>query len=303
MDFMNRNKKILSNKHESVEWIKYVPYFGIQIMVLGVFLVPLTWACVILAVLSYSVRMFAITAFYHRYFSHRTFKASRITQTLGAAVGCSAGQRGPLWWAAHHRIHHRQSDTDEDQHSPQKKGFMWSHMLWFMTVGAKVTPVKEVPDLHKLPELRFLNRFHWIPVVLLATSCYLLGETDWAANNFAATGIQWLIWGFIVPTTALYHATYTVNSLAHLFGKRRFRTKDDSRNNFFVALITLGEGWHNNHHFFPGSVRQGFTKWELDPTYWGLKMMSYMGLVSDLSPIPAWVQTKVNEHEEDRRRK
>ena len=176
-------------------------------------------------------------------------------------------------------------------------------MLWFMTEGAKVTPVKEVPDLHKLPELRFLNRFHWIPVVLLATSCYLLGETDWAANNFAATGIQWLIWGFIVPTTALYHATYTVNSLAHLFGKRRFRTKDDSRNNFFVALITLGEGWHNNHHFFPGSVRQGFTKWELDPTYWGLKMMSYMGLVSDLAPIPAWVQTKVNEHEEDRRRK
>ena len=272
-------------------------------MVLGVFLVPITWACVILAVLSYSIRMFAITAFYHRYFSHRTFKASRITQAMGAIVGCSAGQRGPLWWAAHHRIHHRQSDSDKDPHSPQKKGVIWSHMLWFMTEDAKVTPMKEVPDLHKLPELRFLNRFHWIPVVLLATSCYLLGETDWATENFSATGIQWLIWGFIVPTTALYHATYTVNSLAHLFGKRRFRTKDDSRNNSFVALITLGEGWHNNHHFFPGSVRQGFTKWELDPTYWGLKMMSYMGLVSDLSPIPAWVQTKVNEHEEDRSRK
>ena len=284
-----------------MRYFRYIPFLSIQAMALLVFFVPLTWACIVLAIFSYLVRMFAITAFYHRYFSHRTFKTSRVVHTMGAIVASSAGQRGPLWWASHHRRHHRHSDTPNDPHSPTLKGFIWSHMFWFMAPSAHATVDDEIPDLQKLPELRLLNRLDWIPGVGLATGCYLLGETAWAAKYFDASGWQWLIWGFFVPTTALYHATYTVNSLAHLWGKKRFKTHDGSRNNFFVSLLTLGEGWHNNHHFFPGTVRQGFTKWEIDPTFWGLKIMAWLRIVSDLKPIPEWVQAKAVEHPEETR--
>ena len=162
-----------------VEWFRCLPYVAIHLAVLLAFLYPVTLPCILVAALSYLIRMFAITAFYHRYFSHRTFKTSRLVQFLGALVACSSGQRGPLWWAAHHRRHHRHSDTEEDVHSPHSKGFFWSHTLWFMTDYAVPTYRKEIKDWVKYPELNFLNRYDWIPVVLLASGCYLLGESSW----------------------------------------------------------------------------------------------------------------------------
>tara|TARA_Y100000588_G_scaffold351618_1_gene403571 strand:- start:364 stop:858 length:495 start_codon:yes stop_codon:yes gene_type:complete len=161
-----------------------------------------------------------------------------------------------------------------------------------MTEYALPTYLKEIPDWLKYPELRFLNRFDWIPVVLLASACYLVGETTWAATHFSATGGQWVTWGFLVPTVLLYHATFSINSLAHMFGKRRFQTNDESRNNAWLAILTFGEGWHNNHHFFPGAVKQGFRKREIDLTYWILWVMSRVGLVRKLKPVPKWVQER-----------
>jgi len=279
----------LSNK---VEWFRCLPFIVIHLLAVSAFFYPVTLYCVLLAVVSYSLRMFTITAFYHRYFSHRSFKTGRVVQFIGAFIACSSGQRGPLWWAAHHRRHHRHSDTDQDIHSPHAKGVFWSHTLWFMTDYAVPTLLKEIPDWLKFPELRFINRFDWIPVLVLGYGCYLLGSWDWFYSVTGLNSLTTFIWGFLVPTVCLYHATFAVNSISHLFGKKRFDTGDESRNNGLVALLTFGEGWHNNHHFFPGSARQGFFRGEIDITYYLLKVMSCLGLVHDLRPVPAWVKKK-----------
>jgi len=279
----------LSNK---VEWFRCLPFIVIHLLAVSAFFYPVTLYCVLLAVVSYSLRMFTITAFYHRYFSHRSFKTGRVVQFIGAFIACSSGQRGPLWWAAHHRRHHRHSDTDQDIHSPHAKGVFWSHTLWFMTDYAVPTLLKEIPDWLKFPELRFINRFDWIPVLVLGYGCYLLGSWDWFHSVTGLNSLTTFIWGFLVPTVFLYHATFAVNSISHLFGKKRFDTGDESRNNGLVALLTFGEGWHNNHHFFPGSARQGFFRGEIDITYYFLKVMSCLGLVHDLRPVPAWVKKK-----------
>lgn len=279
----------LSNK---VEWFRCLPFIVIHLLAVSAFFYPVTSYCVLLAVASYSLRMFTITAFYHRYFSHRSFKTGRVVQFIGAFIACSSGQRGPLWWAAHHRRHHRHSDTDQDIHSPHAKGVFWSHTLWFMTDYAVPTLLKEIPDWLKFPELRFINRYDWIPVLVLGYGCYLLGSWDWFHSATGLNSLTTFIWGFLVPTVCLYHATFAVNSISHLFGKKRFDTGDESRNNGLVALLTFGEGWHNNHHFFPGSARQGFFRGEIDITYYLLKVMSCLGLVHDLRPVPAWVKKK-----------
>ena len=278
--------------HGHVEWFRCLPYIIIHLLALGAFFYPVTLPCLILAIVSYSIRMFSITAFYHRYFSHRTFKTSRIVQFIGAFTACSSGQRGPLWWAAHHRRHHKHSDTDEDVHSPHTRGIFWSHTLWFMTDYAVPTFLKEIPDLIKFKELRFLNRYDWIPLIVLAITCYFLPDLKLFATLTGLSNMQSLMWGFFVPTIVLYHATFAVNSITHLFGKRKFNTDDESKNNWLVAIFAFGEGWHNNHHFFPGSARQGFFKGEFDITYYGLKILSLFGLVRDLRPVPAWVKEK-----------
>lgn len=275
-----------------VEWFRCLPYVLIHLITVLAFFYPVTISCLVVALVSYSLRMFSITAFYHRYFSHRSFKTSRLVQFIGAFVACSSGQRGPLWWAAHHRRHHKHSDSEEDVHSPHTKSFFWSHTLWFMTDYAVPTFLKEIPDWLKFKELRFLNRFDWIPLVLLGFACYYAPEITWFAELTGLSNMQMLLWGFFVPTIVLYHATFAVNSITHMFGKRRFNTKDESRNNWIVAIFAFGEGWHNNHHFFPGSARQGFFKGEFDLTYYGLKFLSFFGLVRDLRPVPGWVKQK-----------
>ncbi|WP_211226675.1 acyl-CoA desaturase [Silanimonas lenta] len=270
-----------------IDWLRVLPFIGLHLACLGVLWVGVSPFAVGVAIALYVVRMFAITGFYHRYFSHKAFRTSRPVQFLFGVLGASSVQRGPLWWAAHHRQHHRASDTEADPHSPRHKGFWYSHMGWFLTRGAFRTNLEAVKDLAKFPELRLLDRFDILVPVLLACGLFLLGEwLETAAPGLGTNGPQLLVWGFFISTVVLFHVTVTINSFAHRFGRRRFPTRDDSRNNWFLALLTFGEGWHNNHHHYPGSARQGFRWWEYDFTYYGLKLMSWCRLVWDLKPVP-----------------
>jgi stearoyl-CoA desaturase (delta-9 desaturase) len=236
----------------------------------------------------YWSRMFAVTGFYHRYLSHRSYKTSRWFQFVFAVLGNSSTQKGPLWWAAHHRHHHQYSDEDADVHSPTKRGLLYAHVGWIFDRANSKTRLRLVPDLAKFPELRVLDRFDALIPILLGTCCFGLGVLlEATAPSLGTSGLQMLVWGFFVSTVALAHSTFTINSLSHLFGRRRFRTPDTSRNNLALALLTLGEGWHNNHHFYPTSTRQGFYWWEVDLTYYGLCCLSKLGLIWDLKRVPA----------------
>ena len=278
------------SKGNRIDWLRASPFVAMHLACIAVLWTGVSPVAIAVAVVLYAVRMFALTAFYHRYFSHRTFRTSRTVQFVFALIGASCVQRGPLWWAAHHRHHHRHTDTPLDPHSPGVHGFLWSHVGWFLTPNGFRTEIERVPDLAKYPELRWLDRYDTAIPVLLAVALFGLGKLlQHVAPELGTTGLQMLVWGFFISTTVLFHATVTINSLAHRFGRRRFDTNDDSRNNVWLALLTFGEGWHNNHHFFPGTVRQGFRWWEIDVTYYGLRVMSWLGLVHDLKPIPAWV--------------
>lgn len=271
-----------------VEWLRVLPFALVHLACLGAFWVGWSPTALAVAVAAYGIRMFAITGFYHRYFSHRTYNTSRWAQFLFAAVGNSALQRGPLWWAAHHRQHHRHADQQADPHSPHRHGFWWSHLLWITSRQHFGTDLDAVSDLARFRELRFLNRFDFLVPIIFAASLYALGAAlESYLPHLGTNGPQLLIWGFFVSTIALFHATCTINSLAHQFGRRRYATDEHSRNNFWLALITFGEGWHNNHHYCPGACRQGFYWWEIDLTYYGLKVLSWLGIIWDLHPVPA----------------
>ncbi len=274
----------------TMEWQRCWHFLGLHASCLLVYWVGWSWAALATAAALYAIRMFFVTGFYHRYFSHRTFKTSRPFQFAMACAAGTAAQRGPLWWAAHHRHHHRHSDQEADLHSPRQKGFLWSHLFWFMTREADEAPARYVRDLAKYPELRWLDRNDWVPPVGLAALLFTAGTAlEALAPQLGTNGLQILVWGFCVSTVALYHATYTINSLAHTLGTRRFSTRDDSRNNWILALLTLGEGWHNNHHFYSTSTRQGFYWWEIDLTFYGLKALELTGLIWSLRPVPAEV--------------
>lgn len=276
---------------QQVDWVRITPFLILHLACLGVIWVGWSWFAVGTALFLYFVRMFAITGFYHRYFSHRTFKTGRIAQFLAGVWGNTAVQRGPLWWAAHHRHHHRHSDTEEDIHSPHQQGFIWSHIGWITCRANFPTRLENVPDLVRFPELRFLDRFDILVPAALASSLYGLGALleSWAPG-LETSGPQLLIWGFFISTVLLFHGTCTINSLSHTFGRKRYQTRDESRNSFILALVTLGEGWHNNHHHFPAATRQGFYWWEIDITYCGLKFLSWLGLIWDLKPVPDHVR-------------
>lgn len=261
-------------------WLKSVPFLSLHLACVAVFFTGVNTVALALCGAFYFVRMFGITAGYHRYFSHRSFKTSRFFQFVLAWLGCSAMQKGPLWWAAHHRHHHRYSDTPDDPHSPRTKSFWWSHIGWVLDSASDATHWQAIRDWSRYPELRWLNRHHWVPGILLATLCMLIG------------GWSGLAWGFFVSTVLLYHAVFAVNSLCHILGRRRFATTDESRNNLFVALLTLGEGWHNNHHHYQSSANQGFFWWEIDVCYYLLKVLGFFGLVWGLRKPPAKVLGK-----------
>ena len=270
-----------------VDWLRVVPFLFLHLVCLSVIWVGWSPIACGVAFFLYFIRMFAITGFYHRYFSHRSFKTSRVVQFLMGVLGNSAAQRGPLWWAAHHRHHHRHSDLEDDIHSPVQSTFMWSHMLWFTSLSNFKTNESAVRDLAQYPELRFLDRFNALVPLLLAIGLFCLGV--WLETTYpglGTSGWQMLVWGFFISTVFTFHATFTINSLSHKFGTKRFDTGDESRNNFWLALLTLGEGWHNNHHHYPGSTRQGFYWWEIDITYYMLLAMQKLGLIWELRPVP-----------------
>lgn len=276
---------------DSIEWARILPFIGMHLACLAVYWVGSSRIAIATAIALYAARMVAITGFYHRYFSHRTFKTSRVGQFVFGVLGASAVQRGPLWWAAHHRHHHAFSDRPEDLHSPRQRGFLWSHMGWFVSKRGFVPDYGRVKDLLRYPELRLLDRFDILVPVAFAVTLYVVGMI--LGHHFPSlgtSGAQMLVWGFFISTVVCYHATYTINSLSHVFGWRRYDTGDDSRNNPLLALLTFGEGWHNNHHHYPSSVRQGFYWWELDLTYYCLRVLAALGIIWDLKSIPASVR-------------
>jgi stearoyl-CoA desaturase (delta-9 desaturase) len=267
--------------------LKQVVFFLIHAAVLLVFVVGFSWIAIVVCLALYFVRMFAITGAFHRYFSHRTYKTSRAFQFFLGFLGTTAAQKGPLWWASHHRHHHAHSDTEEDMHSAKVHGVWFSHVGWILCSHFIEPRLELVKDLTRYPELCWLDKYNLLPPILLAAGTYILGEVcnfywPWLGTD----GLQMLVWGFFVSTVLLYHGTFAINSVAHLVGKKRFNTGDESRNSLALAIITLGEGWHNNHHRYPGSERQGFYWWEIDITHYILKTLSLFGLVWDLREPP-----------------
>ncbi len=259
---------------------KSIPFFGVHLVaIIGIIVSGWSWSGFALAMGLYFLRMFGITGGYHRYFSHRTYKMGRGMQFLMALLGTSATQKGVLWWAAHHRKHHKLSDQQGDIHSVRQDGFWHSHAGWILTSQHDDTDWARIKDFQKYPELRWLDKYHVVPPIALALGLYFFAGGWWA-----------LLWGFMVSTTLLWHGTFTINSLSHVFGSTRYETTDDSKNNLALALITMGEGWHNNHHYYQRSTNQGFYWWEIDVTFYALKALSWVGLVSDLHTPPERVR-------------
>ena len=249
------------------------------VVLAGVVVEGWSWKGLALAVGVYYLRMVGVTLAYHRYFSHRAFRTSRVFQFLLALVAQSAAQRGVLWWASHHRWHHKHSDTARDVHSAKLRGFAYSHMGWLFTNAWDATDTKLIPDLAKYPELRWLDRpgYAVLPSFALGLAMLLLG------------GEFWLLWGFMVSSVMVWHGSFAINSFTHLFGRQRYATGDESRNHWLLAILTNGEGWHNNHHHYPSSASQGFFWWEVDLTYYVLLGLERLGLVWDLQRAPVAV--------------
>ena len=268
------NDVAVEGSADRTDWLSALPFIGVHLAPLAAFFVVVTWQDWVLCAALYVGRMFFITAGYHRYFSHRSYRMGRLPQFLMALGGTTAVQKGPLWWAGHHRVHHRYTDLDKDVHSP-RDGFWWSHVGWILSTRYKETDFAAIKDFASYPELRLLERVSWIGPWTLAIGCLLIG--GWGG----------LVVGFFLSTVLLWHGTFLVNSAAHLIGRRRFATPDTSRNSALIAAITGGEGWHNNHHYLPASARQGFAWWEIDPTWYGLRALAALRVIRDLKDPPA----------------
>ena len=257
-----------------------VVFWVVQVSSLLVLAVPFSWSLLGLCAATYVTRMLGITLGFHRHFAHRSFDLPRPVRFGFALLGTAAMQKGPLWWAGNHVYHHRFADREGDPHSPARAGFYQAHIGWFLDdvrydSVADDNPV--VVAFSRYPEIRLLERFYGMPPLALAAGCYILG------------GFPALVWGFCLSTTLLAHATFSINTINHLFGSRRFATPDDSRNNAWTALLTLGEGWHNNHHRFPRAARNGFYWWEWDPTFYLVQLLRRLGLAESVVAVPAHV--------------
>jgi len=262
----------------TVRWWPPPPFLLFHVAALGALFVGFEWYYPVIALVSYYFRMFWVTIGYHRYFSHHAFKTSRPFQFVIAFLAMTSMQKGVLWWAAHHRDHHKYSDGPQDLHSPRQSGFWWSHVGWILCDRYSPTKYDRIRDFARFPELRWLNRCFLVPPALYLLALWMAG------------GLPVLMWGGVIGTILLWHGSFTVNSLAHLFGSRRYETADGSRNNWLLALLTCGEGWHNNHHHYQSSANQGWFWWELDTSYYGLKLLRALGLVWDLRTPPAHIR-------------
>ena len=222
---------------------------------------------------------------YHRLHTHRSYQVPKLLEYFFAVCGTLTLQGGPIFWAALHRVHHQHSDHDGDPHTP-RDGRWWSHMLWTM-FGEPLHANTEVmgkyaPDLMKDRFYRALSSYHWVPLVVLGLVLLALG------------GLPWLLWGLFARVVFGLHCTWLVNSATHLWGSRDFDTSDDSRNSWWVALLTFGEGWHNNHHALPSSPRHGLFRFQLDMTWLQIKLLEKIGLAWDLR-VPSKTQIARSE--------
>jgi stearoyl-CoA desaturase (delta-9 desaturase) len=269
-------------EHDDIIYPSAIPFTIVHLTCFAAIWTGITWQAVAIGIGLYWLRIFSIGAGYHRYFSHRAYATSRIAQFILALLAQTTLQRSVLWWAAKHRHHHLHSDTPDDVHSPRHRGFLYSHLGWIFAAKHEETDLVKIADFACYPELMWLHRHEWTPAIVMAVLCFLAG------------GWPGLIVGFFWSTVCVYHATFSINSLAHVRGSRRYVTGDDSRNNWLLAIVTMGEGWHNNHHAYQSSARQGFKWWEYDLTYYILKMLSWFGIVWDLKTPPAAVLR--NEH-------
>ncbi len=259
----------------ATERVSNVLFAVMHLSLVFVLFVPVSWRVIALAAGGYAVRMWAITGGYHRYFAHRSYKTSRAFQVVLAVLGATSMQNGPIWWASVHRRHHKHSDGPHDPHSPVQRGLLYAHVGWvFDRTLPRPRDESNVQDLLRYPELRWVDRHDWIPLTAYGVACFAIG------------GVAGLVWGFVVSTLAVFHATMLVNSLAHVWGTRRYATDDRSRNNPVIALLTFGEGWHNNHHHFMSSARQGFKWWELDVTYYVLRALACLHVVWGIREPP-----------------
>jgi stearoyl-CoA desaturase (delta-9 desaturase) len=277
------------------------PIFIMHLLTVGVLFTGFSSTAVIALAVTYVVRVFALTAGFHRYFSHRSFKTSRVFQFIMAWVGTSAAQLGPMWWAANHRHHHQHSDQPEDIHSPVVRSAFWAHIGWILCRAYGSIQHDRIKDLNKYPELRFIDRFHILPVLSLIGLLYALGSgLNAAYPQLNTSGMQLVMWGFFLSTILVYHVTFCVNSVTHIIGKKRFNNHDESRNSWWVALLTFGEGWHNNHHRWPLSARQGMYWWELDLSYLLLRGLEKIGLVWDLNVYPKSIYAEAERGTKDK---
>ncbi len=277
-DSPDSDAPVVHAPNRQIHWVRSIPFFLFHVVaVAGAIWVGFSWKLLLLAVLFYYIRMFGVTAGYHRYFSHRAYRTGRVFQFLLAFLAQTSAQKGVLWWASHHRLHHKRSDLPGDVHSVKLDGFVWAHVGWILSKEHEETDMTRVQDLAKYPELVWLNKHYLVPPTLLAVAMFLIG------------GAPALMWGFFVSTVLCWHGTFTINSLTHVFGKRRYATTDDSKNHWLLSIVTMGEGWHNNHHHYQRSANQGFFWWEWDPTYYILWALSKVGVVRDLHTPPARV--------------
>lgn len=253
-----------------------------HIACLGVIFTGTSTAAVATAIGMYIFRGMGITAGYHRLLAHRSFKANRFVQFIFALAGSLAVQGGPIWWVAHHRSHHRDTDTEEDIHSPVTHGMWKAHMGWMMTDEAFNENGANSRDLHKFPELKFLQRYYVWLILLEMISMFALGSwMAWAFPESGTSGMQMLVWGFFISTVFTWHVTFMVNSVCHRWGAQPYDTKDASTNNVFIGVLGFGEGWHNNHHFYPNSARHGLRWWQVDVTWYLIRTLQAIGVVSE----------------------
>jgi stearoyl-CoA desaturase (delta-9 desaturase) len=269
-------------EHDDIMYPSAIPFVLVHLACFAAFWTGVTVEAVALGAALYWLRIFSIGAGYHRYFSHRAYRTGRVFQFVLAFCSQSTAQKSVLWWAAKHRHHHLFSDTDADIHSPRHKGFFYSHVGWIFARRHDATDLTKVADFACYPELMWLHKYELVPPLLLAGLTFLIG------------GWPGLVIGFFLSTVLVYHATFCINSLAHVHGRQRYVTADDSRNNWFLAIFTMGEGWHNNHHAYQSSARQGFRWWEIDPTFYLLEALSFIGVVWELKTPPAEVRR--NQH-------
>ncbi len=255
-------------------------FWLVQVSAVLVFFVPFSWTLVALWAASHFLRAIGLTLAFHRYFAHRAFQMNRVARFVWSFVGTAAMQKGPLWWAGHHVNHHRFADREGDPHSPMVSGIYYAHIGWFLNDAKHdkleaTNPVMRDFSRARAPEIFWLNELFVVPPLLLAAAMYLIG------------GMPWLVWGFCLPTMTLAHATFAINTVNHMFGSRRFDTIDESRNNVLTAFFAVGEGWHNNHHRYQRAARNGFYWWEIDPTWYAIRIMQMIGLAWDVQKVPA----------------